>query len=136
MIDFEREPSTSELRWFGVVVLAFFGIVGVVVSWQLESLHAAQILWGTGVALAAFYYAVRPLRRPFYSAWMRLVLPVGWVVSHVALGLVYYGILTPIALVMRVFGRDRLSRHIDRSAETYWTVHDPGGDTARYFRQT
>jgi hypothetical protein len=48
---------------------------------------------------------------------------------------VFYGVLTPIGLLMRLFGRDPLNRTFDRSATSYWIEHDPGSDLDRYFQQ-
>jgi hypothetical protein len=89
-----------------------------------------------GLGLAALYYAVRPLRVPLYLGWMQLVAPVGWVVTHAVLALIFYGLITPIGGLLRLATRDRFGVRRDPSAKSYWTAHDPGGDTARYFRQT
>ena len=56
--------------------------------------------------------------------------------SHLVLAVIYYLILTPIAIVMRTFGRDQLRLRFDASARSYWKEHDPAADTARYFRQS
>ncbi len=129
-------PSAGELRWFGLTLLAVFGVVGALLAWRLESLAAARALWLTGALLAAVYYAVRPLRVPLFRAWMAAVTPIGWAVSHALLALIYYLVLTPIGLVRRALGRDALDRRFDRSAPSYWTEHDPGGDVSRYLRQS
>ena len=81
------------------------------------------------------FYAIRPIRRPIYLGWIHLTFPIGWVISHVAMTLIYYLAFTPIGLIMRLFGRDPMERRLDRVAETYWTPHQPGEEPARYFRQ-
>ena len=96
----------------------------------------ARVLWGFGLGLAALYYALPPLRLPLYLGWMRAVAPIAWVVTHLVLALIFYGLITPLAAIMKLFGRDRLDRGFDPAAESYWSAHDPGGDTSRYFRQT
>jgi len=136
MIDFDREPAESQLRWFGAVPPVFFALVGALLLWQLDSWRVAKILWGAGLSLAFLFYLVRPLRLPIYLGWMYTVAPIGWTVSHLALAAIYYLVLTPIGVVMRIFGRDLLKRRFDASARSYWSEHDPGADTARYFRQS
>jgi len=131
-----QTPTRGEERWFGVLLLTVFVVIGIVVFWQLESLRAARVLWGIGLGLALLYYGVRPLRRPLYYGWMRLVYPIGWVISHVTLAIVYYGIMTPIGLVMRLFGRDKLERRLDPKAESYWSGRAPADDPERYLRQS
>jgi hypothetical protein len=67
---------------------------------------------------------------------MRLTAPLAWAVSHLVLAIVYYVIITPIALTMRLFGRDKLERRFDAAADSYWIAHPPHKSTARYFRQS
>jgi hypothetical protein len=136
LVEFNRKPSNTELRWFGIIVLGFFAILGAIALWQFESPRWSRILWGTGLILAAAYYSVRPLRMPFYLLWMNAVAPIGWLLSHAVLAIVYFGIVTPMGLIMRLFGRDALTRRAEPMRNSYWTEHDPGTDTARYFRQT
>jgi hypothetical protein len=129
-------PSERELRWFGVLVFGVFAAIGGVVLWRLESLLAAQVLWGIGGALALFYYAVRPLRRLVYASWMGLVAPLSWAVSHLVMAVIYYGVITPTAVVMRLFGRDKLGRRFDPATSSYWVVRRAGDSIGRYFRQS
>jgi hypothetical protein len=128
-------PSPSARRSFGAVLFAFFAILGAVLSWRVGSLNAGYVPWAAGAALALLYYAIRPLQIPLYKGWMHLVSPIGWVVSHVILAFIYYVVVTPIALVMRIFGRDKLERRF-AAVETYWTERPPEIDPGSYFRQS
>ena len=85
--------------------------------------------------LPAVYFAVRPFRIPIYLAWMRLFFPLGWTVSHLALAVLYFAVVTPMALVMRLLRYDPMSRRWDASARTYWVEHRTGGEPSRYLRQ-
>jgi hypothetical protein len=66
---------------------------------------------------------------------MRLFSPVGSVVSQVLLAVVYFVVVTPLALVMRASGRDPLERRLDPAAPTYWIRRDGVRPMAGYFRQ-
>lgn len=70
-----------------------------------------------------------------YTGWMYAALPIGWSISHALLALIYYAVLTPIGLVMRLLGNDPMQRRLDRAATTYWSEHRPPADPKRYFRQ-
>ena len=66
-----------------------------------------------------------------YAAW-----PIGFVVSHVVLALVYYLVMTPIGLAMRVVGYDPMNRRRDVSGESTWVERDSGTrGPESYFRQ-
>ena len=135
LIEIKRNPSRRDLAWFGAILAAFCGVVGTVLWWKFGVPRAATIVWGVGLVVAALYYAVRPLRRPIFVGWMYAVFPIGWIISHVILALVYYLVLTPCGLLMRIAGRDPLQRKLDPEAESYWIEHEQMKDRNRYFRQ-
>ena len=62
--------------------------------------------------------------------------PVGFVISHVVLALVYFLVLTPIGLTMRLFGHDPLSRKFDPGARSYWKPRHETKPTESYFNQS
>jgi hypothetical protein len=131
-----RPPTRGELRWFGLLLLAVFTMIAGLVHWRLAAPRATCALLGVGAALALLYYSLPPLRRPLYLGWMHLVSPIGWLVSHAMLGLVYFGVISPIGVAMRLFGRDKLERRLVPSAASYWTQRPREIDPSRYFRQS
>ena len=135
VLEFNRDPSPQTLRWFGVLFAVFCGLVGGLLAWRFDALGAARIVWIVGLAVAAVYYLVPPIRKALVVGWTALFFPVGWVLSHVLLAAIYYLVLTPIALVMRLFGRDPLHRRFDPTADTYWVAYRGDRSLKRYFRQ-
>ena len=136
VIDPHLRPSPGELRWFGAILGAFFGLLGAFVAWRAESASSGMIVWLLGAGLIVLYYAVRPLRRPLYALWMTAVSPIGWLTTRVLLGAVYYLVVTPMGLVARALGRDALARRFEPTAHTYWIEEKPVSEPARYFRQS
>jgi len=136
MIQINKNPSRKELAWFGLLALVFFGIVGGIVLRRTGSMKIAEMIWIIAAIAVAVYYAMPPLRRPVYVGAMMATYPIGWVMSHLLMAAVYYLVLTPIALIMRLVGHDSLSRNFDRQCSSYWIPHDPGVDSDRYFRQS
>ena len=97
--------------------------------WQVWEWHwsSPAVLWlgAVGTAqLAAFLAGVRHLTLVLYVVLMVVAWPIGFVISHVFLAVVYYLVMTPIGLVFRLLGRDAIGRSIDRGAKSYW--HDRG----------
>lgn len=135
ILQVNKNPSQRELRWFGVVTFAFFALAGVIIWVNTRSVEALQWIVGVAAGLTVIYYAVPPLRRSFYLAWMYSIHPVGWVLSHVILGVVYFGLFTAVGLIMRLVGYDPMARRFDREAATYWVKRPPPAPHARYFRQ-
>ncbi len=135
LIEIKRDPSKRELAWFGAIFAMFFAIVGGLVRWKFGAPQAGTVIWLTAAGLTLLYYVLPPLRRPLYLGWMYVAFPIGWVVSHVVLAIVYYLVFTGTSLIMRLLGRDAMQRRFDSDAQTYWIEHRPGEDRARYFRQ-
>lgn len=135
VIEINRNPTARELRAFGVGLLAFVCVAGGVAYWRTGHAQAPAYVWGVGAVLVSAYFLVPRLRRPIYLAWTYAMFPIGWLVSHLVLAAVFYLVVTPIGVVMRLLGRDPLQRRFDPSANTYWVPHDPGEDVTRYFRQ-
>jgi Saxitoxin biosynthesis operon protein SxtJ len=123
LFEINKNPSRRELLWFGVALAAFCGVVGALLRWRFGAPGAARAVWIAGAAIAALYYALPPIRRAVYLGWTYASWPIGWVVSHVILGITWYLVITPTGLVMRMLGHDPMRRRFDREAPTYWTPH-------------
>jgi len=126
-------PSLRELRQFAGLCLLFFGGVA---AWMYARHGAGP--WPTGLAALAVVLglpglAFPKLLKPIYVGWMVAVFPIGWTVSHVLLGVIFYGVVTPIGLILRLTGHDPMNRKFDRQAKSYWIEHEHA-EAARYFR--
>jgi hypothetical protein len=123
LTDANCAPSRKDLRSFGLILTAGFTVIGlfpVVVGGRPPA------AWPFVVALVFLLpAAIAPavLRQP-YRAWMVLGGILGWINTRVILGAVYYFMLTPLGVVMRLLGRDPLRRTLDRQADTYRVTRD------------
>jgi len=75
------------------------------------------------------------LIKPIFVGWMRLAYPIGWVVSRVILGSIFFGLITPLAWVFRWRGRDALGLHRQTANATYWQPKSVATDKSQYLRQ-
>jgi hypothetical protein len=135
LVDKNREPTRSELRIFGVLLAVFFGLIGGLVLHRTGSWTLATVLWTATLLLCSFYYAVPTAQSMIFHAWLAVVYPIGWIISHALLAMTFYLVITPIGLAVRLCSRDSLQRKLDRSAKTYWSPHNTIEDTERYFQQ-
>jgi len=134
MIDINWHPSRRELRQFAGLWLGVFGLIGV---WKLYRSGGAAggpwVITAVGLGVPGLIWPI--LVRPVYVGWMALAFPIGWTVSHLLLGLIYFGVITPIGLILRATGTDPMQRCFEPDAATYWVEHRTGDDKSRYFRQ-
>lgn len=68
------------------------------------------------------------------KAWFRLGMLLNAVVSPIVMGAIFFLIITPIALVMRLSGRDPLKRGYEPDAVSYWIDRAPLGPAPETFK--
>ena len=135
VIEINTHPSRRDLLWFGLLLPVFFGIVGALVWQRTGALAAGTAVWTVGGTVSTLFAFWPASRRRIYVGWMYVVYPIGWTVSHLLLGVVYFVVITPIGLALRLLRRDPLERSFDHGATTYWVRHNPAGRIERYLRQ-
>ena len=57
---------------------------------------------------------------PFNMAWIKLGEILGLIIAPIVMAIVYFIVLTPISLIVRVFGKDILNMKLDKKLESYW----------------
>ena len=122
-----RVPSGVS-RSFGLLLAGVFVVVGAW-PWMAErSLAADPNGWALAAAAVALAAAlIRPrLLDPATGAWLVLGRLLHRVVGPVAMGVVFFGVVTPLALAMRLTGRDPMRRRLDPAVSSYWIRRDPG----------
>jgi hypothetical protein len=135
MIHIERNPSRRQLTAFGLTWLVFFGLLGGISWWKSGSLAEAVVLWGIGVAVPAVGHVFPGFLRLVFLGMSYATFPVGFVLSYIILAVVYYLVLTPIGLVVRLMGKDPMQRRFDHTAKTYWTTRESKEPSEQYFKQ-
>lgn len=135
VIQVNRDPSRKQLNQFGGLWLVFFSFFGALAYFRAELPGLAVGLWVAAVLVPVVGWLVPRFMRLVFVGMSLLAWPIGFVVSHVILAAVYYLVLTPIGLVMRLVGYDPLQRRLDRGAASYWVERDGAPDARRYFRQ-
>ena len=136
LVELKKDPTTRDLKWFGVMFGAFLLVVGAIFRWKLGQPAIAQGLWIAAVVVAVLYYAIPPVRKPMFVGWMYLTFPIGFIISHVVLAAFYFGMLTPVGLFMRyVLKRDPMQRQFEPARTSYWLEREAQPESRRYFRQ-
>lgn len=119
-----HEIEIKQLRHFGLMVGAIF--VGISV-WPVL-IRGQDIRWWAlvlgGVLIVPALVLPRSLRA-LNRVWMTIGHALGWVNTRIVLGIILYGVLTPMGLAMRLMGRDPMHRSFDRQAYTYRVVKRP-----------
>jgi Saxitoxin biosynthesis operon protein SxtJ len=121
----QQQIEGSSNRSFGFVLVIAFAVV---CAWPLAQGRAPR-WWAL---LPAFLFAALAALRPHWLGWANrlwtgLGVLLGKIVAPVALGVLFYGVLTPIGWIMRLAGKDPLRLRLDSSASSYWIERQPPG---------
>ncbi len=129
------DSSPEAVRKTGKAFLIGFSIIGAVLlvansGWfRFDFAHGVQSVgwrWfvGLGVGLFVLSRVAYPVMKPIHIGWMALAFALGWFNTRLLLGIFFYLILTPLGVLMRLFGRDLIDQKIDRQAKSYWKKRD------------
>lgn len=145
VIDIDWKPSARMLRTFGLIGLVAFGVVAGIVEWKHKVIvfsiaesavpMTRNILLGLAAYCGVFAAILPKALLPIYLVMTVVAYPIGLVVSYVVMLIMYFLVITPIGLVMRLVGRDPMNRKFDPAASTYWIKRTPPADVKRYYRQ-
>ena len=123
-------PSPPEMRLWAALLVAALGFVGSLfyfVDWGILSggRGFALFLWAFGAFAFLTGITGTKLGLPAYWLWMGFVWTASWVISHVALAATFFLVVTPLAMIARLVGRDRLQLR-RRSTQSYWHSLESG----------
>ena len=125
--DFSRthEVKASSNRSFGWVFTAVFLIIAM---WPLVS--GGIVRWWSLFVAAAFALVTVAVPKTLAlpkRLWLRFGLLLNRIISPVALAILFYIVVTPVGVLMRVLGKDNLRLRRDHLNTTYWIKREPPG---------
>lgn len=134
LLRLNRHPTRAQLYVFsGAWAVA---CVGLGIALRLRGFGwTSEALTAVGALMPLLAWRAPGAVRVVYLALTYGTYPVGFIVSHLVLVLLYFGLFTPIGLIMRACGRDPLQRRFDRAARTYWERRPPAPAAETYLRQ-
>jgi TRAP-type C4-dicarboxylate transport system permease small subunit len=127
-------PKEKVLRQFAGLFLVFFLGVAAWRAWRGQA-----DAWAIGIAVMAVAVGLLGLVRPsairfIFTGWMIVAFPIGWTISRLALAIMFYVVITPVALVFRAIRRDEL--HLRRGGTSYWKSKHGPEHVRQYLRQS
>ncbi len=114
-----KEEQVSDYRSFGLWVGGAFCVLSGLLLWRgfptgFKVLAAiGGLLFLTGL--------LRPISLKYvYRGWMKFAFAIAWFNTRLILSLMFYLVMTPVAVLLKLFGKKPLALHRDKQAPTYW----------------
>ena len=126
--------SNREIQKFGLIAVVFFGCLCLLGLWMNKPLPT--YLFGS-LCMLGFGFIIFPSRlRPVHAAWLKIALFLNKMVTVLILTLVYYLLITPLALIKRLFGGHPLPVKPDKNVSSYWVDrNEPAQPKERFLKR-
>jgi hypothetical protein len=121
-------PPMKELRNFGLLVGGVFSVIGLW-PWLVYGYEVRLWAFTTGALLMACGGLAPSSLTYVYHAWMWVGHILGWINTRILLGLVFYGLITPIAIVFRMLGKDTMRQAFSAASSSYRVNRQPRAHT-------
>ena len=121
-----REVKVGSERSFGIVFAIFFAVISLLPYVTRGAEPRWWALAGAGVFGLIAFLAPR-LLHPLNRAWAKFGLLLHRILNPIIMAVVFYGVFVPMALVLRVSGKDLLRLKRENVAESYWILRNPPG---------
>ena len=113
-----NSTDVKQIRKFGLIALIFFGCLCALGIWREKPLPS--YLFGA-LSLLGLGFILIPLQlQPVFAAWLKIAHLIGKIVTTTMLTLAYYLVITPSAVIKRIFGGPPISVKPDKEASSYW----------------
>ncbi len=120
------ELDEKGLRQFGLMMAGFIaGIFGLVLPWVWVRPYPVWP-WVVGMVFLVWSLAAPRSIRLIYTGWMYVAMTIGSIINHIVLAVVFYLVLCPMGLMMRILGKDPMTRKFDKSLKSYRTTTREG----------
>jgi multisubunit Na+/H+ antiporter MnhG subunit len=116
------KEEKKDLRKFGLTVGAVLLIIGIILYLTGKTLFL--IFGGAGTLLILLAFIYPKALKPANKLWMMLAILMGWFMSRVILAILFYLVVTPTALLLKIIGKDFLKLRADKSVKSYWEKRD------------
>jgi hypothetical protein len=133
MFQINKNPSINQLRQF-IIIGMVVGLMCGYLSYKANP-NLARVVWTcTTIIFGASLFFPKAVK-PLFLLSMYLSFPLGYCISYVLLAIIFFFVVTPLGLIMRVYGRDPLRRKFDPSVKSYWLGRQRRDDMAQHFKQ-
>tara|TARA_Y100000590_G_scaffold453325_1_gene598171 strand:- start:14507 stop:14902 length:396 start_codon:yes stop_codon:yes gene_type:complete len=116
-------------RSFGLVFFVFFLILSLLPVINGGSLNIW--LFFTSLFFLILGVVNSKILTPFNKVWIKLGVYLGNIISPIIMGVIFFFVLTPIGLLLKVFGKDLLRTKYNDKKETYWIKREKTNNTMK-----
>ncbi len=112
------KSGKKELKQFGYTMGIVLGVLGMLFLWRGKEWYLYFIVLSVVFLVPAIILPI--LLKPIQKLWMAVAILLGWLMTRVILSILFYLVIAPIGLILRLSGKDFLNRSFEEHNDSYW----------------
>ncbi|MFC1492597.1 SxtJ family membrane protein [candidate division KSB1 bacterium] len=125
------QSSSKDIRKFSLLVGIVSAGLAAVLFWKDSSAYIYFLIF-TGILLT-FGLITPVLVKPIHKVWMSIAVVLGWFMTRVILSILFYLVVTPIGLIVRLSKKDFMSLTFKTGQDSYWIPKEKDADDKTTF---
>ena len=113
--------ANKDLKNFGLIIGIILSLFGLFLIYKRISYFIYFVI--VGLIFASLSFIAPKILKPIYKVWMTFAVIIGWIMTRLILSVLFYTIITGIAIFTRIIGKDFLNLKINNK-ESYWNSRD------------
>ena len=116
------KSTRKELKNFGIVMAIAFGLVGIIMFFKGNFLYLHSLVLSGAFLVLGFFIPKTLL--PLQKIWMGIAVVIGFFVSRIILTLLFFLVITPMGLFLKLIGKDILKIKFNHKLNSYWITKE------------
>ena len=116
------QSNKGDLRKFSILIGFIFFIIGCFLFFKEQA--SFKFFFTIGITLFFTGITIPVVLKPIYWMWMVFATILGWFMTRLILSIFYYIVITPIGLILKLFGKEILDLKISNHETSYWNLRD------------
>ena len=113
--------AKKDLKNFGIIIGIILSLFGFFLIHR--GIESFIYFLGVGLIFFCLSFIAPKILKPIYKVWMTFAVIVGWIMTRLILSVLFYSVITGIAILTRIIGKDFLNLKIN-NRESYWNNRD------------
>ena len=124
--------AKKDLKNFGFIIGIILLLFGLFMLY--EGIDYFIYVVSVGLIFLSLGLIAPGILKPIYKVWMTFAVIIGWIMTRLILSVLFYSVITVIAILTRIIGKDFLNLKIDNK-ESYWNNRDSNHELNQDFEK-
>ena len=116
----EKTTSKKQLRSFGLILMGGFGLIALAPLIRGHNMRTWSLV--IAIVFGVLGLIVPQILKPIFRVWMAFGEVLAWINTRIILTILYYLLIVPTGIILRMQGKDPMRLKFERDADTYRVI--------------